>query len=160
MVPCKNWPSCPIMFTVHLSSFVYRRVSRIKMANNNVWVSKNGKESEREQEKGGRGCVLTKKWNLNYAFQALASGQWTELLLFWTNIFWFTKHFLKLLNALLLKFRKYAGRLILLLAKKCGLSIYRCLSNGWLISFAIALYFMSRDKYIYYLLYLCRPKCH
>lgn len=169
MVPCKNWPSCPIMFTVHLSSFVYRRVSRIKMANNNVWVSKYGKESEREREKGGRGCVLKKKCMvqklevvLNYVSQGLASGQWNELLLFLTNIFWYTKHFLKVLNALLLKFCKYAGRiwLILLLAKKCGLSIYRCLSNGWLISFAIALYFMSRDKYIYYLLYLCRSQCH
>lgn len=164
MVPCKNWPSCPIMFAVHLSSFVYRRVSRIKMANNNVWVSKYGKESEREREREGKGegmcfdkikgMVQKLEVVLCYGFQALASGQWTELLSFWTSIFWYTKHFLKVLEALLLKSCKYAYWiwLILLLAKNCGLSIYsvyRCLSNSWLISFAITVYFTFRDIYIY-----------
>lgn len=72
------------MFAVHLSSFVYRRVSRIKMANNNVWVSKYGKESERERERKienkGEGAFLTKKKYgaviLYYGCRALApSGQ-------------------------------------------------------------------------------------
>lgn len=77
MVPCKNWPSYPIMFAVHLSSFVYSRVSRIKMANNNVWVSKYGKKREREGENienGGEGAYFYKKSVviLYYGCQALA----------------------------------------------------------------------------------------
>lgn len=99
-----------------------------------------------------KGMVQKLEVVLYYGFQALVSGQWTELLSFRTSIFWYTKLFLKVLEAWLLKTCKYAGWiwLILLLAKKCGLSIYcvyRSLSNSWLISFAIAAYYMSRDIY-------------
>lgn len=71
------------MFAVHLSSFVYRRVSRIKMGNNNVWVSKYGRESEQERERDGEGMCFDKikgmvqklEVFLYYGFQALVSGQ-------------------------------------------------------------------------------------
>ncbi len=70
------------------------------------------RERERREREKGEGCVLTNK--------RYGAETWSHLVLwflgfrirpFWTSIFWYTKYFLKVLEALVLKSCKYAGEL-------------------------------------------------
>jgi len=124
------------------------------------------REREREREKGG-GDVFWQ--NKRYGAET-----WSHLVLwflgfrirsFWTSIFWYTKHFLKVLEALVLKSCKYAGELDLYYFWQRTVDY---LFTLFIVAFQTAdssvlllLRISCSGIYIYmHYLYFCLSKCH